>query len=263
MPVDEASFNRPVAGATRTDRVALSVSDVRFGASVWIAVAVSFLLAYLFTFCVVHVHVDTWICFMRLADPLYGIIPHQRSWLYVSHELYYFFTASSVIALLWQACAGNHLPFLRFTSALTIQALLRCTTMTLLPLCKFNVAPGTRALSEVPSIDLGFARIPWRAWATNDLVFSGHVGEFVLLSLATRHWPKPARVTLIAFQLLQGYALIATRGHYTVDVLVAIPFAFFADAVAQRILRGVARNRSKASGAAAAADDHVENVRRQ
>lgn len=62
------------------------------------------------------------------------------------------------------------------------------------------------------------------------------MGEFLILTWVTRSWPRPARVTLVIFQILQAYALLATRGHYTIDIVLAVPCAFFANAVALKAL---------------------------
>jgi hypothetical protein len=122
---------------------------------------------------------------------------------------------------------------------------MRALTMVLLPLCRATVEVGHRAREVVPTLDLGFARIPWLTWATNDLMFSGHVCEFLVLYLAVRRsWPRGALAALIAFQILEALALVITRGHYTVDVVVAIPFAFLADRLALGVLGLVGRRRA-------------------
>lgn len=207
----------------------------------WVATLLGFALAYGFMFSVVHVLADTRPCIARIDDPFFKVIPRDLRWYLVTHTVYYFFTFGGIGALAWRAFRGDHRPLMRFAAALTVQAVLRSATIWLLPLCRFTVEPGTVVLREVPTVDLGFARIPWRTWASNDLVFSGHVGEFLLLSWVTRHWPAPARWALVVFQILQAYGLLATRGHYTVDLLLAVPCAFFADAVARRALARLSR----------------------
>jgi hypothetical protein len=45
----------------------------------------------------------------------------------------------------------------------------------------------------------------------------------------------------VVFQILQAYGLIATRGHYTIDLVLAVPCAFFADSMAVELLDRIAR----------------------
>jgi hypothetical protein len=203
---------------------------------VWILSSVAFVSAYLFLWSYVHIQADIRPCELTLKDPLFRWIPHDRRWFFVSHEVYEVFTVCAVGALLYRAIRGDHRPLVRFGAALSVQGLLRATTIMLLPLCRANLKPGDIAIDRIPTVDLGLFELPWRMWATNDLVFSGHVGEFLLLTWVTRDWPRPVRVLLIVFQLLQAYALIATRGHYTIDIILAVPCAFLANAVAVRVL---------------------------
>lgn len=203
----------------------------------WLVVVGTFLCAYGMMFSLVHVAADTRACLTHLPDPLFPLIPRDPRWYYVSHEVYYVFNAAGTIALLITAVRGDHRGLARFGLGLALMALMRSISITLLPFCKITVAPGSIALTQIPYADLGFARIPWRMWATNDLIFSGHVCEFILLSFAIRDFPRWAKRLLIVFQLLQGYALIATRGHYTIDVVIAIPVAILANDLALVIIR--------------------------
>jgi hypothetical protein len=205
--------------------------------SVWVGTAVSLVLTYGFLFSYVHPHVDTRICVAQLPDVLFPILPFNAAWYRVSHDLFYVVTIASLAALITQAVRGDHRALLRFSAAVSFQAVLRATTLLMLPICKATVLPGHAALEAMPTVDLGFARIPWRMWATNDLIFSGHVCEFLILTFAVwPFWPARARLALVAFQLLQATALIATRGHYTIDVIIAVPFAFFADRLTVALL---------------------------
>ena len=198
---------------------------------VWVLASVAFVAVYLLMWSVVHVHVDVRPCLLRLPDPLFDVVPHGKRWDLVTHDLYEVLTVGSVLVLVYQAVRGDHRGLVRFGAGLAVQAMLRCATLMLLPLCRANLSAGTVALKEVPTIALGPIELPWRVWATNDLVFSGHVGEFLLLYWATRSWHPAARVLLIVFQMLQAYALLATRGHYTIDILLALPCAYFANGV--------------------------------
>ena len=205
----------------------------RFPVVLWVVVSLCFLAAYGLLFTVVHPYVDTRICVAQLPDPLFRLLPFDGRRYLVSHEMFYVVTAASLVALGTQVVRGEHRPLVRFALGISIQAPLRAVTLVLLPLCKATVLPGTVARTTVPTLNLGFAHIPWVAWATNDLVFSGHVCEFLILYLAVRaFWPRPALLALIGFQILEALALVITRGHYTVDIVIAIPFAFFADRLA-------------------------------
>lgn len=209
---------------------------------VWVAIAVGFAIAYGIMFTVVHVAADTRPCVAQLPDPLFGMIRYDPRWFYFSHQVYYVFTFGGLGALFYGAIRhGNHAPLGRFAAGLSIQAALRCATVILLPICRATVAPGTIVLAEVPTLDLYFFQVPWRLWAVNDLIFSGHVGEFLLMFWATRHWPRWSRVSLVVFQVLQAYALLATRGHYLIDILLAIPCAYMADGVSVWLLSHVGR----------------------
>jgi hypothetical protein len=201
--------------------------------SIWLTTALAFVCAYGLLFTVVHPYVDTRVCVAQLPDPLFWLIPYDVRWYRISHDLFYVVTVACLAVLAGQAVRGEHRALVRFAAGISVQAVMRAITLVLLPLCRITVAPGTAALTVVPTIDLGFMHLPWRSWATNDLVFSGHVGEFLILSLAVRpFWPGRARLALGLFQVLQAVALIATRGHYTVDIVIAVPFAFCADRLA-------------------------------
>jgi hypothetical protein len=217
----------------------------RLPRAVWVATLLAFVGAYGFLFTVVHPYVDTRVCVARLPDPLFALIPFHEGWYRVSHQLFYVVTAVCLGAMLRQTAAGEHRALVRFAAGISLQALFRSVTLVLLPLCRATVEPGHAALAAVPTINLGFMHLPWRTWATNDLVFSGHVGEFLILSLAVRpFWPPRARIALGLFQVLQAVALVATRGHYTVDIVIAVPFAFFADRVTVAALAGWTRRRA-------------------
>jgi PAP2 superfamily C-terminal len=216
----------------------------RFPGTVWLAVLGSLVVVYAFMFSVVHVAVDMRACVAVLPDPLLRLVPLDIRWAVVTRTIYAGVTASASVAMLVLALRGNHRPALRFASALAITALMRSVTVMLLPLCRASVAAGTVVLSEAPMVQLGPLRFPFRLYATNDLVFSGHVAELLMLYwAAARYWPVSVRALLVVFQVLQAYGLLATRGHYTVDMVVAVPFAFLADRIACWMLDGAAARR--------------------
>jgi hypothetical protein len=194
----------------------------------------------------IHVRIDQRPCTFVLDDPLFHLIPYDGRWYWVTHQLYAAATVSVLVAFIITALRGDHRPLVVWGTSLALEALLRSVTMLLLPLCRITQAVGTRALvGPVPELNLGFISLPWRVWAVNDLVFSGHIGEFLLIYWIARNWPRPLRAGIIAFVLLQSYALIATRGHYTIDIVLALPCALFEYRVALRMmLRLVAPLRS-------------------
>jgi hypothetical protein len=216
----------------------------RFRSSIWATVVLGFVTAYGFLFTVVHPYVDTRICVAQLPDPLFTILAYDPRWYRVSHELFYVVTVAALAALFTQAARGDQRPLVRFTLGISLQAVMRSLTMALLPLCRATVSPGHAARAIVPNLDLGLFRLPWLPWATNDLMFSGHVGEFLILYLAVRKtWPRGALWALAVFQVLEALALVITRGHYTIDIVIAVPFAFLADRLAMSALGRLSRPR--------------------
>jgi hypothetical protein len=214
--------------------------DERLPLRAWLLASALFLAAYASMWMFVHAWVDTHPCLGHPPDPLYRLIPADGRWSVVSHELYSFVTLVCLGALVVSAARGRHRPLVRWGAALAFQAMERSVCMMLLPLCRYGVAAGTCAATSVPTVRVLGCEIPWRMWATNDLVFSGHVGEVVLLLAATPRWPPWTRRALLVYQAAQIYALIATRGHYTIDLLLAVPCALFADRLAVRGLDRVA-----------------------
>jgi hypothetical protein len=202
----------------------------------WGVATALFVSTYVTMWTFVHTYVDRHPCIGHPRDPLYALIPCDGRWSFVSHELYGFVTFASLAGLVLGCVRGDHVPLVRYGAALSFQAIERSACMLLVPLCRANVTPGTCAETSVPTFHVGGLSIPWHPWASNDLLFSGHVGELILLLAATPGWPRWARTGLIAYQIVQVYALIATRGHFTIDVLLAIPCAFFADRLAVRML---------------------------
>jgi hypothetical protein len=215
----------------------------RLPLAAWLFAFFAFFAAHIYMFSYAHVVADTRACGFRIDDPLYHLIPLDRRFFLVTQQLYVLALSLTGAALLVQAFRGDHRPAVRVFLGLGIVAVIRSTTILLLPLCRANVEPGTIALLEVPYLDLGLFRIPWRPFARNDLFFSGHVAEMVILLRATRNWPRPARILLWVWQLTQAYALLAVRGHYTIDILMAVPYAAFADVFAVRLLTALPNSR--------------------
>lgn len=236
-----ATWSAPRAGEAQRDAPGDASVEERMPLRAWLLASAAFLAAYLGMWMFVHAWVDTHPCLGHPPDPLYRLIPADGRFSLVSHELYALSTLGCLGALVVGAARGRHRPLVRWGAALAVQAVERSVCMLLLPLCRYGVAAGTCAATSAPTVRVLGLDVPWRMWATNDLVFSGHVGEVVLLLCATPHWPRWARRALVGFQLAQMYALIATRGHYTIDLLLAVPCALFADRVAVRGIDRVAR----------------------
>lgn len=63
---------------------------------------------------------------------------------------------------------------------------------------------------------------------TSDFYFSGHVGFLVILTLELSHWKSKslALINWIAVVLV-GIVLLATRGHYSIDLFIGAMFGFY------------------------------------
>jgi hypothetical protein len=179
-----------------------------------------------------HPIVDTRLCVARLDDAMFRLIPFHPTWFLITHEVYYALTLGGLVAMGLQARRGDHRFLVRFGLACGFMGLCRSVTLLLLPLCRSNIVPGTAVLAETPMVDLGPVSIPFRLWATNDLIFSGHACEFLLMTFATWGWPRWWRRTLIGFQIVQAIALLGSRDHYLVDIVLAVPFAVLCDRLA-------------------------------
>jgi hypothetical protein len=209
----------------------------------WAVASVSFVCVYFWLFSFVHVHADTTACRLRLDDPLFRVIPLNLWWDAITVWTYMYLTGTCVALMIFQAVLGDERPIVRFGTGLAIMGFIRGLCILLLPLCRINSEPGIPTYQTAPLLDLGFASIPWRMWAKNDMLFSGHVGEFLLLLRLTRSWPRPARAFLWVFAALQIFGLLSTRGHYTVDIILAFPCAYFADRMAVNVLAFLSRSR--------------------
>jgi len=218
--------DRDMAGLPRT-----------FPLAVWVGSIGALLATYGFVFIVVHPVADTRVCVAHLPDPLFALIPLDRAWHLVTHEVFIVGQLLGLTAVLAQAFfQRDHRLAIRWINGVWITGLQRAVCILLIPVCKITRPVGVAPLVQPPMIDLGFVEIPFHLFANNDLVFSGHVSEFFLLYRVTRSWPTWARVALLVFQVVQIYGLLATRGHYTIDILLAFPCAYLADRIALRLL---------------------------
>jgi hypothetical protein len=70
---------------------------------------------------------------------------------------------------------------------------------------------------------------------TKDLMFSGHVAFIVSLSLI--HSNKWVKVLFILATIIMSFLLLLQKVHYTLDVIVALPFVYFAYQIAKRLAK--------------------------
>ena len=211
----------------------------RLPARLWLATIACFLVVYYLMFSWVHIWADLRPCLAPLRDPVLARIPYDPRWFELTGRGWALVTLGVGLGgvVLHARRYGDHRPAIRWGIALTIMAVLRSLTILLIPACRADLAPGTMPLCSVPMVHLGPLAIPWHISASNDLVFSGHIAELVLLLLATRSWPRPLRAGLWLFTAVMAYALMATRGHYFWDILAALPCAWLADRLALAALR--------------------------
>ncbi len=218
----------------------------RYGWQTWTAVLCSILAVHYVLFGVVHNLVDMRVCAVHLPDPLYRVIRFDPRWTAVTIESYAIVAIAIVCGLLRGALRGRQMPMLRLGVALCIESSLRAATLMLLPVCRANIPLGTPGpLHALPVSDPRFFALGLRGFAVNDLVFSGHTGLFLLFLYATPAWPRPIRSLIACFTLLMVYALLATREHYTIDILLAVPCSFFADRMALALIGLVPNARTR------------------
>ena len=206
----------------------------------WVAVFSGFVLVHSVLFSVVDNVVDTRACIGYSPDPLYRFIPFDTRWTLVTYGVYLILIPVCAVSALVKAVRGVHTLAVRWTLALTFMTLIRMGTVLMIPMCRPTVSVwGPAPLAGPQMVDLHMLRIPWRVFTVNDMVYSGHTAIFLLLLLAAGSWCRMARIGLVAFMAAMIYGLLATRDHYTVDILLAFPCGFFADYLAVRILRGL------------------------
>jgi hypothetical protein len=205
----------------------------------WTFGIVLFLGVYCFNFGYVHIVADTRLCRLRLDDPFFKFFTHDERWALVTVTIYSWVNIFAMALMLVQAIFHDQRPFVRYGIALPLMCFQRDLAILLVPLCRTSRMPGTSVLTTVPHLNLGFAKIPWHMFASNDLLVSGHVAEFLLMLWATKSWPRVLRYGLVASLALQILGLMHTQGHYTIDMLLAIPIAYFADAMAVKIMRAM------------------------
>ena len=217
----------------------------RYPLAVWLLVVSAFAVAHLTLFMWVHNLVDTRPCAGYSPDPLLQWIPNDPRWFLVTRQIYLVGILISVALFAWQAARGTETPLLRWGLALSLSTILRSATVILIPLCRSTIVPGgPPPLATPSSIHLLSVAIPWRSFALNDLVYSGHTALFFLVYRAAGGWNRQLRLFTALFLAVMIYGLIATRGHYSVDILLAFPCAAFADNLATSALRRFARRRS-------------------
>ena len=230
---------------TRVSPIDQGYKSARFRWPLWGAAVAVLLIVHFALFGYVQNLVDMRPCIGYSPDPLMRLIPFDERWTIVTRPLYLWIGTIVGLFLITQAVKGRQFPLLRLTIASSITSSIRMATLYLIPLCRSTVAAGAPPpLRAVTTINLHLFSIPFRPFALNDLVFSGHVGIYLLILYATPHWPRPVRLAIGFFLLLMIYGLIATRDHYTVDILLAVPCSFFADRMAVTLVQEIAQTRS-------------------
>jgi hypothetical protein len=186
--------------------------------------------------------VDLRPCIGYSPDPLMKLIAIDERWQFVTITLYLWVAVGVLLVIIYQAVRGLHYPLMLLMMASSITSTIRIVTLYLLPLCNPLVTPGgAPPLTASATVNLYFVQFPFRPFAVNDLVFSGHIGIYMLLLYVTPHWSTKVRIALAAFIVLMMYGLIATREHYTIDLLLAIPCSFFAYSIARQLLKQSSR----------------------
>jgi hypothetical protein len=229
----------------------LIVVPERLPLRAWAVGAACFVTSTLFQWSYCHVLVDTRACVGHLPDPLLGLIPHDPRWGLISWNAYVLVTFAASLGMIAEALAGGSHRIVRFGVAMSIVGFLRGLTLVLVPLCNPADPVGTSALQpgDVFRLPLGPLAIPFRPHARADLFFSGHVAAWTLILLASRGWPRPLRAAVALFLGAQVIALLGGRGHYTLDLVVAVPVALAADRLACALLAVLARPRARAAAA--------------
>jgi hypothetical protein len=211
---------------------------IRYPWPVWVAVMSAFALVHCTLFGYVHNAVDLRVCSAYSPDPFLRFVPFDSRWTLVTHDLYLAMTLAVSAVVIVQAIYGVHTPALRLALSLCFMTSMRMATLLMIPLCRPTVkAFAPPPLASPQMLNLHFFSIPWRVFALNDLVYSGHTALFVLVLLISGTWFVLARLGVAVFLVLMMYGLLAARDHYSVDLLLAFPCAFFANALAVRILR--------------------------
>jgi len=218
---------------------------LRYPAAVWVGVMSTFLAVHYVVFGFVHNIVDMRPCLATPPDPLLKIIAFDTRWMVVTLDAYVAVTAVVSALLIVQAMRGVHTPALRFALGLAFMSSMRIGTLLLIPLCRPTMMPGGAPPLTAPEmVNLGFVSIPLRVFALNDLVYSGHTSLFLLLLRATGTWAPAGRLAVGGFLGVMVYGLLATRDHYTIDILLAFPCSYFADSLAVFVLRAIGNTRA-------------------
>jgi hypothetical protein len=218
---------------------------LRYRWPVWVCVFSLFAVVHYVLFGIVHNYVDTRVCIGYSADPLLRLIPFDVRWEFVTRELYVVMVLAFAAVVLVQAGRGVHTPALRWALALCFMSSMRMATLMLIPLCRPTVtAFGPPPLASPQMLNLYYVSVPWRIFALNDVVYSGHTALFLLLLMAIHTFPRIVRMVVAVFTAFMIYGLLATRDHYSVDILLAFPCAYFSDFLACGILRAPARHAS-------------------
>lgn len=211
---------------------------IRYPWWVWALVLTSFALAQFLVWGLVHNIVDMRVCLGYSPDPVLKLIPYDTRWTLVTRDMYVWACLVGGAAVFILGGFGKHTPALRWGLGLTFMQLMRTGTLLLIPLCRPTVVAGAAPpLTSPEMVNLHFFQIPFRIFALNDMVFSGHTSVFLTLLLATATWPTVVRALIAIFLAFMIYGMLAMRDHFIIDVLLAFPCSYFADAIGCFVLR--------------------------
>ena len=222
----------------RTEAIIQPGMALKYGPWTWAVVLTTFAVIHYLLFGVVHNIVDMRMCLGYSPDPMLKIVPFDERWDFVTRDLYMWALGVATFLVFYQAFQGLHTTALRWGVALCIHTSMRMVTLLLIPLCRPTVqAFAPPPLSHPAMINLHFFSVPWRVFALNDVVYSGHTSVFLLLLLASGTWRPAVRFCFAGFLAVMIYGMLAMRDHYIIDILLAFPMSYFADSMAVKILR--------------------------
>lgn len=143
----------------------------------------------------------------QFTDPLFNWIPAADVSVYIFSVTY----GSLLIYIFTQY---KHKHFIEYAAyAYGFLILFRMISLTVVPLD----APDSFILLEDPFLN----NLIYPGVIQNDLFFSGHVGLLAIFLFISRKW------YFLVLMLVLGLLVVIQRVHYSIDVIAAIPIAYF------------------------------------
>lgn len=143
----------------------------------------------------------------QFTDPFFDWIPAADVSLYIFSVTY----GSLMIYILTQYKHKHFIDYAAYSYGILI--LLRMISLTVVPLD----APDSFILLEDPFLN----NLIYPGEIQNDLFFSGHVGLLSIFLFISRKW------YFLVLTVVLGLLVIIQRVHYSIDVIAAIPIAYF------------------------------------